>query len=86
MAERPREHRPVTLDEAFAGGAPAYRATGSTLEGVYVDAGENGLFSTGEFEALTALGASRKGEVALSVTRTEAGADVAAVNAEVVDS
>mgnify|MGYP006193331985 CR=1 FL=1 len=28
-------------------------------------------------EALTAIGASRKGEVALSVTRSEAGPDVA---------
>jgi NAD(P)-dependent dehydrogenase (short-subunit alcohol dehydrogenase family) len=30
--------------------------TGERLEGVYVDTGENGLFSAGEFTAITALG------------------------------
>jgi NAD(P)-dependent dehydrogenase (short-subunit alcohol dehydrogenase family) len=33
-------------------GAP----TGGRLEGVYIDTGENGLFSAGEFAAITALG------------------------------
>ncbi|MFW5947191.1 MAG: short-chain dehydrogenase [Gemmatimonadota bacterium] len=48
---------PVALREAFGDGASSsYRATGDPLEGVYVDAGENGLFSLGEFETLTALG------------------------------
>ena len=48
---------PVTLESAFEGdGASSYRATGEPLEGVYLDAGENGLFSVGEFETLTALG------------------------------
>ena len=47
----------VALDSAFAPDAPqSYRATGEPLEGVYLDAGENGLFSLGEFETLTALG------------------------------
>jgi NAD(P)-dependent dehydrogenase (short-subunit alcohol dehydrogenase family) len=31
-------------------------ATGDKLEGVYIDTGENGLFSAGEFAAITALG------------------------------
>ncbi|MEX0890625.1 MAG: short-chain dehydrogenase [Gemmatimonadota bacterium] len=47
---------PVPLGEAFGSGKDAFRATGQALEGVFVDAGENGLFSTGEFEALTSLG------------------------------
>ncbi len=48
---------PVPLTEAFGDSTDsAYRATGGTLEGVYLDAGENGLFSLGEFETLTALG------------------------------
>jgi NAD(P)-dependent dehydrogenase (short-subunit alcohol dehydrogenase family) len=47
----------LALDAAFAAdAASAYRATGEPLEGVYVDAGENGFFSLGEFETLTALG------------------------------
>lgn len=49
--------RPVGLEEAFgAEAAGAYSPDGGTLEGVYLDAGENGLFSLGEFEALTSLG------------------------------
>jgi hypothetical protein len=32
------------------------RATGQVLESVYIDTGENGLFSTAEFETLTTLG------------------------------
>jgi NAD(P)-dependent dehydrogenase (short-subunit alcohol dehydrogenase family) len=47
---------PVPVADAFDSGAAPYRATGDTLEGVYLDAGENGLFSLGEFETLTALG------------------------------
>ncbi|MGW8266377.1 MAG: short-chain dehydrogenase [Longimicrobiales bacterium] len=48
---------PLPLDEAFLPGAE----TGSTclddpIEGVYIHSGENGLFSLGEFETLTALG------------------------------
>lgn len=48
---------PLSLSEAFGDGAAAsYRETGEVLEGVYLDAGENGLFTLGEFETLTALG------------------------------
>lgn len=48
---------PLPLGEAFGPGAErGYAATGQDLEGVYLDAGENGLFSLGEFETLTALG------------------------------
>jgi NAD(P)-dependent dehydrogenase (short-subunit alcohol dehydrogenase family) len=45
---------PLALDAAF--GAEGWKETGETLDGVFLDAGENGLFSPGEFEALTALG------------------------------
>ncbi len=59
---------PATLDAAFpAAGATRearhefgrdalWRDTGETLTGVYLDSGENGLFSPDEFEAITALG------------------------------
>lgn len=48
----------LPLERAFGGGAGegAWRDTGEPLTGVYLDAGENGLFSPPEFEALTALG------------------------------
>ncbi|HEX8674856.1 MAG TPA: hypothetical protein VF710_23350, partial [Longimicrobium sp.] len=46
---------PVAL-EGFEGAGEAWKETGETLDGVFLDAGENGLFSPGEFEALTALG------------------------------
>ncbi len=47
----------VPLAAAFSADASGiWRDTGETLTGVWVDAGENGLFSPGEFEALTALG------------------------------
>ena len=49
--------RPLPLEEAFGPGADrGYVTTGEPLEGVYLDAGENGLFTVGEFETLTALG------------------------------
>jgi hypothetical protein len=47
---------PLALDAAFEPGANGYRAVGKALSGVFLDAGENGFFSLGEFEALTALG------------------------------
>lgn len=48
---------PVPLEAAFGAGASAsWEPAGGPLEGVYLDAGENGLFSAPEFEALTALG------------------------------
>ena len=49
---------PVPLASAFGDGnaSPSWEPAGGPLEGVYLDAGENGLFSAPEFEALTALG------------------------------
>lgn len=49
---------PVGVDDLAAGTAPegSWRDTGEALTGVYVDSGENGLFSPPEFETLTALG------------------------------
>ncbi|HSJ25863.1 MAG TPA: hypothetical protein VK929_14400 [Longimicrobiales bacterium] len=46
---------PVRLDDAFSG-EPSWEDVGEPLTGVFVDAGENGLFSRGEFETLTSLG------------------------------
>jgi NAD(P)-dependent dehydrogenase (short-subunit alcohol dehydrogenase family) len=49
--------RPLPLSEAFEDEVEdAYSVTDEALEGVYLDAGENGVFTLGEFEALTALG------------------------------
>ncbi|CAN5766580.1 hypothetical protein BH23GEM6_BH23GEM6_06270 [soil metagenome] len=45
----------VAVDDAFSD-ADCWNDTGEALRGVYLDAGENGLFSPPEFEALTALG------------------------------
>ncbi|HVH11910.1 MAG TPA: hypothetical protein VM759_02605, partial [Longimicrobium sp.] len=58
---------PVPVDQAFDGGPDRaarrdfgrdtlWRDTGETLTGVYLDSGENGLFSPDEFEAITSLG------------------------------
>jgi NAD(P)-dependent dehydrogenase (short-subunit alcohol dehydrogenase family) len=47
--------RPVALESAFTT-QPQYRELDAPLTGVFLDAGENGLFSMGEFETLTALG------------------------------
>jgi len=49
---------PVPVAELAAEGAAegSWRDTGEALTGVYVDSGENGLFSPPEFETLTALG------------------------------
>jgi hypothetical protein len=46
---------PVAMATAFDG-ASSWHEVGQPLTGVYIDAGENGLFSLGEFETLTALG------------------------------
>jgi NAD(P)-dependent dehydrogenase (short-subunit alcohol dehydrogenase family) len=46
---------PAPVEQAFAA-APEWSEVGEPLSGVFVDAGENGLFSLGEFEALTSLG------------------------------
>lgn len=47
---------PVPVGSAFDGSGNGYRELDATLEGVFLDAGENGLFSPAEFETLTALG------------------------------
>ena len=49
-----RRGQPIMSVDASEPGS--YKETGKPLEGVFIDAGENGLFSLGEFEALTALG------------------------------
>jgi len=45
----------VPLDRAFGEETAAWRDTGEPLESVYLDAGENGLFSLAEFETISAL-------------------------------
>ncbi|MFC1574780.1 short-chain dehydrogenase [Gemmatimonadota bacterium] len=48
---------PLPLDEAFLPESiRASKRMGEPIEGVYLHSGENGLFSLGEFETLTALG------------------------------
>jgi hypothetical protein len=47
---------PVPLADAFKPDARPWRDLGRPLEGVYIDTGENGLFSPDEFETVTALG------------------------------
>jgi NAD(P)-dependent dehydrogenase (short-subunit alcohol dehydrogenase family) len=48
---------PLPLDEAFTPEASrGYKCMDDPIEGVYLHSGENGLFSLGEFETLTALG------------------------------
>ena len=46
----------LQLANAFRKDESAYRETGAKIDGVFLDAGENGWFSLGEFETLTALG------------------------------
>ncbi len=47
----------LPLEDAFGPEAGrGFQITDEVLEGVYLDAGENGVFSIGEFETLTALG------------------------------
>jgi NAD(P)-dependent dehydrogenase (short-subunit alcohol dehydrogenase family) len=49
--------RALSIDEAFGPDAEsAYEQLDAPLEGVYMDSGENGMFSLHEFETLTALG------------------------------
>lgn len=47
---------PLSMAESFAPGVANFQPTGKDLQGVFIDAGENGFFSLGEFETLTALG------------------------------
>jgi NAD(P)-dependent dehydrogenase (short-subunit alcohol dehydrogenase family) len=46
---------PVPVEDAFRA-EDAWETVDAPIDGVYLDAGENGLFSLGEFETLTALG------------------------------
>jgi len=48
---------PRPVSEAFAEGSPpSWTMADTPLQGVFLDAGENGLFTLGEFEVLTSLG------------------------------
>jgi nucleoside-diphosphate-sugar epimerase len=47
---------PVPVSEAFAEGAAGWRDLGQSLEGVFINTGENGLFARDEFATVTALG------------------------------
>lgn len=47
---------PLPVEEAFRDGGGGYETLDEPLEGVFLDSGENGLFSVSEFETLTALG------------------------------
>lgn len=48
---------PIPVDEAFGDDVDVEgEPTGENLESVYLDAGENGLFSLGEFETISSLG------------------------------
>jgi hypothetical protein len=47
---------PVPLEKVLDDGVSAWRKLGGQLESVYIDMGENGLFSLGEFETISALG------------------------------
>ena len=60
---KPIELYDVTIDEAEKLGSKldlldpsAGKATGNILQAVYIDTGENGIFSKGEFETISALG------------------------------
>jgi NAD(P)-dependent dehydrogenase (short-subunit alcohol dehydrogenase family) len=46
----------LPIEDSFADDVANFKGTGRDLEGVFIDAGENGFFSLGEFETLTALG------------------------------
>lgn len=47
---------PLALDAALDGTACGWQDTGSVVESVFADVGENGLFARDEFETVTALG------------------------------
>src|SRR5213595_7788 len=47
---------PVAVADAFAPDSAPWCDLGKPLEGVFIDVGENGLFSPDEFETVTALG------------------------------
>jgi hypothetical protein len=48
--------QPIPLDKAFAPGASGWVCTGSPLESVFINVGENGVFARDEFETVSALG------------------------------
>jgi len=48
--------KPVPLKDAFKESSRPWRELGRSLDGVYIDVGENGLFARDEFETVTALG------------------------------
>ena len=47
---------PLPADRAFTEGASGWTGTGTPLESVYINVGENGVFARDEFETVTALG------------------------------
>jgi hypothetical protein len=47
---------PVPVDTAFRPGATPWQDLGAPLKGVYINVGENGVFSRDEFETVTTLG------------------------------
>jgi hypothetical protein len=47
---------PLPLDRAFTPGAEGWTTTGKSLESVFINVGENGMFARDEFETVTALG------------------------------
>lgn len=76
---------PLPIADAFDEDAQNYHPTGRTLHGVFIDAGENGFFSLGEFETLTALGLMEfitpeeiAGDVIREITGHPSGHDVVA--------
>ena len=80
---KPIELEDVSLANAEALGSKldllraTKKTTGKTLEAVYIDTGENGIFSKGEFESISALGQMEMvtpEEIAENVTRELMGA------------
>jgi len=70
--ERYDATRSLPVAEAFSPSTDVFAAVGGTIEGVFLDSGENGLFSLGEFEALSSLGLMEyitPEEIALDVVR-----------------
>lgn len=47
---------PLSIEASFDPASRNFTRTGEALQGVFIDAGENGFFSLAEFETLTALG------------------------------
>ncbi|HKV71923.1 MAG TPA: hypothetical protein VJN62_11790 [Gemmatimonadales bacterium] len=47
---------PVAVADAFGDGAKPWKDQGKSVQGVFIDVGENGLFAKDEFATVTALG------------------------------